>query len=346
MSDFLLQKSAMRGQRYHEPPGIWYSRELKRWMVTSPDLIRQILHDDAFIAPSYDISAVTEKLGLRFEHIDALRVWLPLATEGARHRELRETVARHLAQHTPAALQALGTALDNAQAALLARPAATPFCLYQDLIRPVMMPGLQALAGLDLPIAWPIETLPLLFDVRVPLKQRRAIDALIGNIVTSQPGSLRRETAYLRAAVLALSVNTLPSSMVLTVMERVRAASGQTLSAIDWGDELLRTGLPLVEKIAARDVRLANLEIAAGDGLRLFLEADGVSQAGAYRYSELFFAEGNHKCVGMHFSRQAWRRVAQVLGGVQRPLRLLGLTERANDYVFNFPQRCEVVFDA
>lgn len=345
MSDFLLQKSPDRGRQYHAAPGIWFSTELKRWMVTSPQLIRQILHDESFIAPSYDISAVTDKLGLRFPHIDALRVCLPIAVEGARHRELRESFARHLARHTPTALAELAARMAGQHTALLGRAAATPFCLYQDFLRPLMVPALLTLAALRLPETWPIETLPLLFDVRLPLKRRRAVDDLIGAIVGAQPESLTQEESYRRAAVLALSVNTLPSSMVLTIMERVRTAPGMPLSTIDWGDELQRTGLPLIEKIAARDVTLADIRIASGEGLRLFLEADGVTPAGEYRHSDLFFAEGNHKCVGMHFSRQAWQRVSRMLGGIDRRLRVLEVSERTHDYVFNFPERCMVQFD-
>ena len=38
MTDFLIQKLPDRGSYYHREPGIWYSSEINRWLVTAPEL--------------------------------------------------------------------------------------------------------------------------------------------------------------------------------------------------------------------------------------------------------------------------------------------------------------------
>lgn len=345
MSDFLLQKQQNRADIYHRPPGIWYSDQLRRWMVTSPDLVRQAMYDSAFSVPSYDISSITERLKIDVEYLNRLREWFPLAVEGSKHRILREKFARHIAQFSKPALDALGPELESKREFLLTVPAREPFCLHSCVLRPTLMKVLVTLADLVVPIEWRIEDLPLLFDVRLPVRDRKELNQLVGDIIDIQKGSRSVDELYLRTAILTLSVNTLVGSVGWTIIESCHKAEDRTLHSVAWPTDLIRTGLPVVEKVAVVNATLGGQQIRQGQGLRLFVESEGVKPNGIYSFSDLFFAVGSHKCLGMNFSKHVWGKFRELLAHIDRPMRIIKVRERESDYVFNFPNFIEVQFD-
>lgn len=344
MTELHLQKSPGRGEVYHRPPGIWFSEQLKRWMVTSPDIIRRIMHDDNFAVPEYHVSGLIEHFGIDLHTTGELMKWFPLALEGEAHRMMREMFARHIAANSRAALAALSAEWETRAAAVFARPAGMPFCLYRELLRPVVTRAVLRLADIDVPLDTQVEALPQMFDDLISISRRRRINDVATRVIEGMQADLPEDEKYLRAAVLVLSSNTLLGSVSLTIAETLRSSPDAPLNAISWSSNLLRTGLPLVEKRALNDCVLDDVRISAGDQFRLFIEADGVSSEGFHAYSDLFFAAGNHKCVGMNFSKQAWTAVASLLGRVDRKLRLIDVQERAQDYVFNYPERMMVEF--
>ena len=344
MSDFLLQKHPRRGEIYHQPPGIRYSDELKKWVVTSPDLIRQAMYDDAFSVPTYDVTPIIEKLGVDLACLNELRRHFPLAVEGERHKLLREKFARHVAARSRPALDVFSAELGGRLAELADVPDGEPFCLQERLLKPTLRKTVLALADIDPKADFAVEELPLLFDSYLSASRRVKVNAIIRDALAMLPSDLPEEEKYFRIAVVALASNTTLASVSLNVIERLREQPGTPLGAIDWGSEFMRTGLPLVEKFALRDAMLGGQLIRKGEHIRLFIESDGVAPDGTHSYSDVFFAVGGHKCVGMSFSRQLWQRAATGLGAVNRKLRVLEVTEREKEYVFNLPERIRVEF--
>ncbi|MCX7347264.1 MAG: hypothetical protein NTU78_16295, partial [Alphaproteobacteria bacterium] len=253
VSDFVLQKSARRGCIYHEGPGIRYSEELKKWVVTSPELIRQAMYDDAFSVHTYDVSPLIDKLGVDLHCLNELCKQFPLATEGERHRPLREKFARHVAAQTRGALDVLTAEVDTRLSILARKPDGAPFCLHEELLKPALRKTVLSLAGIDPTLDVPIEDMPQLFDCFLPVSRHVRINTLIRDILGRLPGELSLEDKYFRIAVVALASNTTLSSVSLTIADRLRAAEGTPLKDIDWGSDFVRTGLPLIEKWAVKD---------------------------------------------------------------------------------------------
>lgn len=345
MSDFLLQKSPGRGGRYHEAPGIWYSEEMRRWAVTSPDLIREAMYNDALAVPNYDVSPMVRKLNVDLSITDEVRKCLPLAWEGERHRELREIFARYIAARTRPALDAASLELEAAGQRLAAEGAGTAFCLYRTFIRPAVRKAVSCLAEIDVPDDIDVELIPQMFDDTISMSRRKRIEAVLAQILAGSGDNLAQEEKHFRIAVLAVSANTLLGSVGLTIAERLQSSPGCAMDGIDWGRDLIRTSLTLVEKRALRDTVLGGVAIRAGDRLRLFVEAGGVSPETGFDYNDLFFAVGAHKCIGMSFSRQVWSRFASFLSTLPRSMRLIEVRERGMDHVFNFPETIMVTFD-
>lgn len=345
MTEFLLQKQPGRGTIYHRAPGIWFSGELKRWMVTSPELIRQAMHDRAFVAPSYDFSPFMKNMHVDLLHLDEIRRWFPIAEEGERHVILREKFARHISQRTAFALESLASELDTRRVALLSMGIKEEFCLYSLVLRPAMLQVVSSFANTRLPEEFAIEMIPQYFDDTIsPMRRKKIIDVL-NAIVSSFPSEWTPDQKYFNCAVIALSANTLPGSISLTILETLRMQPGRLLSQMDWSTDLLRTGLPLIEKNVAYDTVLGPVKLKKGERVRLFIESDGILPEQHARYSDLFFAVGSHKCVGMNASRQIWMKFAEFFLAIPRRMVLLNASERTGDYVFNFPQVIKVQFD-
>ncbi len=345
MTDFLIQKTTDRGRLYHRAPGIRYSQELNRWLVTSPELIRQAMYDDAFAVPDYDLSAVTQKLGVDLGFLNELRAWFPLAAEGEAHRALREKFARHIAQQTPLALAELSAELASRRTYLDGVPAGETFCFYAEVLRPALMRAVCGLANTALPTHLPLDTIPQFFDDAISPRRRQRINALGQEIFDHLPQDWSSDQKYLSCAIIALSANTLLGSVSLTFLEALGASPSKVMSEVAWGSELMRTGLALIEKRTVRDTVLGGVPLPSGSRVRLFIESEGVLPGGGYAYSDLFFAVGSHRCVGMSVSRQAWARIAAFLATIDRPLSVLEVTERTGDYVFNYPDLIRVRFD-
>ena len=345
MTEFLLQKQPGRGVIYHRPPGIWFSNELNRWMVTSPELIRQAMFDRAFVVPSFDYSLVMKKMGVDFHHFDEIRKFFPMAEEGERHAILRERFARHIAQRTACVMQSLADDLHAGKNLLLSKGRDEEFCLYSLLLRPTMLKVIGSLAGTGLSEDLPVEMIPQFLDDAIsPMRRRKIIEVLI-DILSAFPRDWTPEQKYFSCAVIMLSANTIPSSISLTIIETLRMQPAKLLSEMNWSADLLRTGLPLIEKNVAHDTVLGTVKLKKGDRIRLFIEADGIHPDQQARYSDLFFAVGSHKCVGMEISRQIWTKFTEFLSGIPRRMVLLEVSERTGDYAFNYPKSIKVRFD-
>lgn len=344
MSDFLLQKRQDRGVLYHTPPGIWYSSEIKRWMITSPALIREVMHEPAFSVPNYDISPILDRLKIELSGLREITKWFPLATEGERHRFLREKFARQIAKNTKASLEKYSRSLASAIQTLERESDKKPFCLLQQFLKPLLRNAVANLAEVNLPEGTDAELIPQLFDDTISMSRRRRINDIVLMIVQSCPADIDDNEKYFRAALVALSANTLLGSLVLTTSERIQSSPDRAMSEIDWGEDMLRTSLALIEKRALKDTSVGGVPIKRGERLRLFLEAAGVGIDGAYSYSDLFFAVGAHKCVGMNFSRLIWEATSSGFASIGRKMRVIDIKHRDGDHVFNMPEKLLVEF--
>jgi cytochrome P450 len=345
MSDFLLQKSPDRARLYHEPPGIRYSDELRRWLVTSPALMREVLYDDNFVVPGMDFTQLTQHLNIDLSAVIGVVDWAPLVHEGEKHKYRREQLARLIARSTAPALEAISAELGRRLQAASALPSRQPFCLYSTIVRPVMITGLLRLAELDLGLDLPYETMPQMLDQALPVSKRKKINALMVKLLAMMPAELSHDEIHVRAVIVALGVNTLLGSLGLSLVHTMEQNLGKLLSEMTWPADLPRTAVPHVERRALEDRELGGITVKAGEIVRVYLEAAGLSADGACSYSDVFFALGSHKCVGLNFSRQTWTRFVAGFSSIHRSMKFIEVHEREQDYLFNYPDRIMVEFN-
>lgn len=343
--DYLLQKNPERVRLYAENNGIWWSNTLKRWMISNPRLLAEVMREPSFSVPSYDISPVTNRLKLDLHHINVLRTYFPLAVEGEAHRKLRARFAQEIAANTNLALDAFEKSLQENLNYILTDKTGADFCLIKDLFQPALKIANLTIAGIRDRSIQRIENIPQLFDDTISLKMRLEINETIEKIISKLPSNMSLDEKYFRTAIIALNANTLLGSISESVINTVSGQTPTPLNKIRWDAELPATGLPLIEKKAVKDVTIGGCAIKAGDRIRLFLDAAGFRGNSTPQYSDIYFAAGPHRCPGMAFSRQIWKLVVKYLSQVDKQLVIIATKYRERDYVFNLHELAGAKFD-
>ena len=187
-----------------------------------------------------------------------------------------------------------------------------------------------------------VEEVPQLFDDAISGKRRLAIQATIEQIISASKLSDPEDT-HIGIAILAVSSNTLLGSLARSCIAQLQAAEGSSMAQIEWSEDFSHTALGLVEKVVLADAELGGAKLKPGDRVRLLLDSAGYEHGGSESaYSDLFFAVGPHRCVGMSISRQIWGLLTARLAREKFGLRVMEVEHRQGDYVFIFPSHCRV----
>jgi len=339
-SDYQLHKQPDRRLLYARDGGLWWSQQLRRWMVSEPALVAQVLRSSAFAGFDYGVSAIMSRFGTDLRHLEALSHQFPLAHEGERHRGLRRKFSAEIASNTAAALSAFEQETIARAQDLLAP--GNRFCAMRELLAPSTLKAVMQLAGLGIDPVEGMDAMPLLFDDTISLGKRIQVNAVVDKLYASIGDGIAADEKYFRIAIVALSANTLLGSLGESLIQVLSQNRGAALRDIAFDRDFPATGLPLIEKRATRDFQLAQHTIKAGERLRLFLDCAGFGQAAVPAFSELYFAAGRHKCPGMNFSRRCWKLLAGQLAQSRARLLLVSAGHRRGDNVFNFADKIEV----
>lgn len=320
-----------------------WSQTLQRWCVFSPDLIRAVMRDRRFAVPSYDLSVLEDRLGIALPLTKAAMRGLPLTNEGEVHKTQRAEFARTLARRSDAAIAAFGAALSARLQAVADLPHSTSFCLVADVMRPASRALIAALADLHLDDACNLEMLPQSFDDSISVRRRLDIESLLQKISGKAPHD---EALLMGLGTIMVSANTLLGSLVRSVVDQIERNPVMRLDAIAWPADLPCTSLSLVEKVCVESASVGGTAFERGDRLRLYIEAGGVDLHGNSVPSDLFFAVGPHRCIGMSLSVASWRCTTRLLSSMQGRWQILSSATRPFDRVFHFPEEVRLVTHA
>lgn len=338
ISDRELHRPNAGGNPYHSQETIRWSHDLNRWLVFDAGLIRSIMKDKRFSVPSYELADIETRFNLDLGLSRRMSALLPLAHEGYRHVHLRQVFSRLIMGNAAKALEVFEHDLALGLQAIANRPGPSTFCLIEDLMKAPIRSMLSELSGLPIHDIPELEIIPQHFDDSISIRRRLKIESILRKIAkTDKVDEIDDETAQ-RIAIAIVSVNTLLSSLALSLVDTLDRFPGKALSDIPFDGSLPRTGLPLVEKVCLENVMLGDILIRKGERLRVYIESDGFDKEGHPQYSDLFFAVGPHKCLGMNPSRQAWSILTGLLGGQKMRWQVLDRKLRSMDRVFNFPE--------
>ena len=215
--------------------------------------------------------------------------------------------------------------------------------LMQDLVWPLNNLVFGELLGVPVPnMAAKGPSVSQIFDRFLGLNRRTALQSALAQLsqaITSDAGGLSTSADY-ATALLVVGHDSLAASLGASLVGLLEEAADARLCDLDYPDDLPRTGVPYVERIAQADCTIRGYEFHAEDRVRLFLDACP-ARGSAYEEAP-FFGRGRHLCLGKDLSQWVWRTLTQELARLPLRVRIRETRIRPNDYVFTMYDRIEV----
>ena len=240
MKDFSLHKNPQRGHRYQSDGGIRWSDELKRWMISDPELMSQILRNPDFVVHEYRFDLALSRHGVDLPHLARMRDFLPLAVEGEQHAILRDRMIRDISLNTAAAIGSYETALAAALNETIVNSRDGRACLAQRCLSALPSEGqhrhrrLGAICQIAIDEIERLVDLPLFFDDMISIKKRAQLEEIAAQVLQAMPADFDMDEKYLRLSMLTLAIDTLSASVMLSVKSILEREPGVALNQIRW----------------------------------------------------------------------------------------------------------------
>ncbi len=340
-SDYYIHKLVDKSQIYTNERKLWWSSELKRWMCTSPELIKIILDDPDFRVLSYSVEKITEGLSLNLDHVTRLLKCIPLAQEGELHKALRKRHAAAIAAKSEEALDDFKKMFESKLAELIAKKH-QPIDLFSDLLRPCIHQFFSTLAEINYSQLAGSDSMSQIFDETLSLSKRIAINKKIGDIVKYLSEDLSEDEKYFRVSIAALGTDSLLGTLSGSLVSVLTRHPDDALSKIVWDDEIPATGVPVIERMLCKEKEINGIAMLAGQRVRLYLDAAGYAHSEVPFYSRLYFGSGAHLCLGMPVGRKIWKLMKSILEKIDKKMKIHEVGYRNNDNVFNIYDKIRV----
>jgi hypothetical protein len=312
-------------------------------MCTNPNVIKDILTDDRFGVHSYQIKALEEKTQEKFNYITEIIQYFPLALEGETHKELRKKGALSLAERINSTLDVFTTEISEKVESI--QHVSKQINFYSEIIEPCIKRALLHLADLDSLANYPIISISQLFDQAISIKKRIRINDQIAELLQLLPDSMSENEKYFNLSIFAVGYDSLLGSFTESLVRTLQQNENIKINQINWSNELSNTGVPVIERVAMQDTELNGAAIKKGQKIRLYLESAGFVNSENAVYTQLFFGNGIHKCIGLHLSNAMWKIFVCELVKLEKYFEIKYLHYRTEDYVFNIFDEIEVSFN-
>lgn len=282
-------------------------------------------------------AALAERLGIDLSATVFALDHIPLCLERARHPPRRRAIAELIAAGTPA-LRADLPALVARHFAPFFRPGRIE--ALAGAVQPCVAAVLSRLAGFDLGLA-PDTLVSRIFSPALGPARRRRMEAelrgLIARIRAAHPAADAAETGT-RLALAILGHDALTGTLAASLAAILPADAPRPLAALGWEATPPRTGVPYIDRLALRDVRVGDRAVAAGEVVRARLDRYEAAPAAA---RTAFFGAGAHLCLGRPLSLDLWAEIADQMRAATTAARLVAAPLRRDD-VFHMPERLDV----
>jgi hypothetical protein len=256
---------------------------LSCWCAYDADIITTILKSVDFAAADFaELHRIYErKVGIDCSALIQVLHHIATPNEGKRHAEIRRDVAR-----------VLNTDLDETKrvTAERARELVATTCRRGsrvDLVRQIVRPVCNTLFECILGVAAEGQaeegiSASQIFDIYLGLNRRREINAKTCAMIegfSAANGKLKTSPEY-AASLSMLGYDSIVASLGCSLLHVFKNSEGQILCEVPFPRDLPATGVPYIERFAAKDCVLNGADIRRGDRVRLYLDS-GVPDDGA-----------------------------------------------------------------
>jgi hypothetical protein len=299
-----------RLEEFKEAPDIFFSPDLKQWIVFKPELVVELLRDERLIVPNVvdAIQRVEQRYDRNFPNLVFAVRSIPLLLNGQVHREVRRTLADMVTQGRANVTAALPELM-----ARYVEPMDRQ--VNPDWITSVFIPlvGDVFCRMCNCPISLPFPKLVItrLFDRFVNLAALDAAEQQIDLLRWELTKTAPNVDPAPALALFILGRDSLMGTLATSLYSILRQNLNRRFSDIEFPDFPPETGVAIAERIAADSITVGPHTIAAGDRIRMFFQPMS-SADGAVARQNLFGA-GAHSCIGRLISLDIWRAMIKTL---------------------------------
>ena len=330
---YKLYKLPHKGELYPSFPSPIWSSPLTRWVSTNPRIIKEILNSPSFSVIKHEINKVEDKFHINLSHLVKLVKFLPVAQEGPEHKELRKKIALTIQKNSAKSIEFFESEFNHQFTHLLNSKSEIDLC--QDLLLPVIQKTNQMISGAEKLNTKELNKISTVFDETLNLDKRIELNHSLEQIIQVLNDDFELEDCYFRIALFALgndsALSTLSESMIHVFMKN----PDQTLSSINWNEQIPVTGVPVIERVCLTDVDIDGTFFKKNQRVRLYLDAAGYQGDGCPHHSPLYFGSGSHLCLGMPIATKMWTVIISACSKVHKKIEVLEIKPRKNDNVFN-----------
>lgn len=314
----------------------------KLWIVTDPAQCAHLLASGN-LKPCYNESyeALERHLGTDFSDITFALAHIPLCQHGDPHLRSRRRVSEFLAERKASLSACLPRMVAEhfSQFALGGR-----IEVMREVIEPFVLEVISTIIDIDFRSAVECSYVSTIFDKSIGMSKRRRIAGEVSELrafISSHLGpDATDEDVGIRLALVILGNDALKGTLGESLHRLLVENSGRRLSEIAYPDQPPQTGVPFIERGVDTPFEFAGQNFAAGDRVRIFLQA--FASLDALKSRRHFFGAGPHVCLGRPLSIEAWKEVSVFLAGLPFFADVISYAELTGNYTFLCPEHLEL----
>jgi hypothetical protein len=299
-----------RLEEFKGAPEIFFSPDLKQWIVFKPELVIELLRDERLIVPNVvdAIQRVEKRYNRNFPNLLFAVRSIPLLLNGQVHREARRALADVVTQGRANVIAALPEFMGRYVEPMDRRT-------NPDWIASTFIPlvGDVFCRMCDCPESLPFPKLVMtrLFDRFVSLAALDAAERQIALLRLELGKTAPNADPDLVVALFIIGRDSLVGTLATSLHSILRQNLNRRFADIEFPDFPPETGVAIAERIATRSVTIGPHTVAAGDKVRMFFQP--MSSADGAVARENLFGAGAHSCIGRPISLDVWRAMIKAL---------------------------------
>jgi cytochrome P450 len=321
--------------------GPFFDRTTRAWIVTEPDLCREVLSNPVlYPAPALEhYRNMPSGLGDAFASVAFAFEHIPLSMHGERHTEVRRRASTFIAGRHQA-IRAWAEEQLPRHLAAFARPGRVE--LMGEVIKPLVRQLFATLVDTDLPDRLALDHVSQVFDKSIGMSRRIGLEADMAPLeahLRERLGDIDEDEIGMRLGLLVVGKDALVGTLAESLSQVFTDNADTPLDQITFTRMPHRTAVPFVERIASGPVKVAGLDLAEGDRVRVVLQTYA---HGPVSEHHRYFGAGAHACLGRPLSLELWSAAVAILSKLTSRVRVLDYQLATDSYVFIVPARFEV----
>jgi hypothetical protein len=299
-----------RLEEFKRAQDIFFSPDLKQWIVFKPELVVELLRDERLIVPNMveAVQMLENRYKRKFPNLTFAVSRIPLLLNGEVHRDVRCGQADMVTQGRASVTAALPELMRHYVEPMDRQ--ANPDWITSTFI-PLVGDVFCIMCNCPRSLPFPKLVISRLFDRFVSLAALDAAEQQIALLRLELAKTAPNADPALVVPLFIIGRDTLVGTLATSFYSILRQNLNRRFADIEFPDFPPETGVPIAERIAADNITIGPHAIAAGDRIRMYFQP--ISSADGAVARQNLFGTGAHSCLGRAISLDVWRALTNAL---------------------------------